>query len=128
MLGELLPPGAKVFVMLDTASIYMDIYLPAADAEKVKIGTDARIVLDDLPNLSISAKVSFLAVGTTLTPTEVESKTQRDKVMVRVRVLIDPARLGTGAASVRTGSPGVAYVRLNPQVAWPPQLRGGAAK
>ncbi|MFZ3327911.1 MAG: HlyD family efflux transporter periplasmic adaptor subunit, partial [Methylocella sp.] len=120
--GELLPPGAKVFVMLDTASIYMDIYLPGGDSEKVKIGTDARIVLDDLPNLSFSAKVSFLAAEAPFAPTEVESKTQRDKLMFRVRVLIDPARLGAGAVSVRTGSPGVAYVRLNPQVAWPPQL------
>jgi len=29
---------------------------------------------------------------------------------------------------VRSGLPGVAYLRLDPAVAWPPQLQGNAAR
>ncbi len=31
--GEVLPVGGKIFTMLDTSYVYMDIYLPTADAE-----------------------------------------------------------------------------------------------
>ena len=48
--GEVLPAGGKVFTMLDTAYVYMDIYLPTADAGRVAIGADARIVLDAYPD------------------------------------------------------------------------------
>ncbi len=45
-IGEVLPAGGRVFTMLDTAQVYMDIYLPTSEAGKVKIGADARILLD----------------------------------------------------------------------------------
>ena len=49
----------------------------------------------------------------------VETKTERDKLMFRVRVRIDPDLLRGHADEVRTGLPGVAYVRSIPSVAWP---------
>jgi HlyD family secretion protein len=41
--------GGKVFTMLDASYVYMDIYLPTAEASRVRIGSDARIVLDAYP-------------------------------------------------------------------------------
>jgi HlyD family secretion protein len=46
--GEVLPAGGKVFTMLDTGYVYMDIYLPTLVAGRVKVGDDARIVLTRL--------------------------------------------------------------------------------
>ena len=125
--GEMLPVGAKVFVMLDTASIYMDLLLPTAVAEKLKVGSDARVVLDALPNLSIPAKVSVMANGSRSGPMDAESKSHRKDPMVPVRVLIDPMHLGA-AAVVRTGLLGIAYVRLDPRVAWPSVSTGNPVK
>ena len=48
-IGEVLPAGGKVFAMLDTSYVYMDIYLPTQEAGKVRFGADARIVLDAYP-------------------------------------------------------------------------------
>lgn len=126
--GEVLPAGGKVFTTLDISDVYMDIYLPTADAGRVKIGTDARIVLDAYPNLPIPAKVSFLANQAQFTPKTVETKSERDKLMFRVKVRIDPDLLRAHAEDVRTGLPGVAYVRLDPHVEWPVRLQGKAAK
>jgi len=112
--GEVLPLGAKVFVMLDTASIYMDILLPVAVAGKVKVGSDPRVVLDALPNLSLPAKANFMANGARSGPMDAESKSQRKDPMVPVRVLIDPAHLGAAAAFVWSGMPGVVHIRLDP--------------
>jgi HlyD family secretion protein len=120
--GEVLAAGGKVFTMLDTAYVYMDIYLPTADAGRIRLGSDARIVLDAYPQHVIPAKVVFIASQAQFTPKTVETKDERDKLMFRVRVRIDPERLKGRAEIVRSGLPGVAYVRTDPQAAWPPQL------
>jgi len=123
--GEVLPAGGKVFTTLDVASVYMDVFLPTADAGRARIGSDARIVLDALPDTPIPARVSFVAAEAQFTPKAVETRSERDKLMFRVRVRVDPDLLRAHAAEVRTGLPGVAYVRLDPAVAWPAALRGG---
>lgn len=122
-IGEVLPAGGKVFTMLDISYVYMDIYLPTADAGRVRVGTDARIVLDAYPDFAIPAKVSFVATQAQFTPKTVETRSERDKLMFRVRVRIDPERLRARADRVRSGLPGIAYVRIDPDVAWPPQLQ-----
>ena len=123
-IGEVLPAGGRVFAMLDIAYVYMDIYLPTADAGKVSIGADARIALDARPDLAIPAKVAFIATQAQFTPKTVETKDERDKLMFRIRVKIDPDRLRARGALVRSGLPGVAYVKQDPAVAWPAPLQG----
>lgn len=125
-IGEVLPAGGKVFTMLDISYVYMDIYLPAPEAGKIKVGTDARIVLDAYPSAPIPAKVSFIASHAQFTPKTVETQSERDKLMFRIRVRIDPDRARDHANAVRSGLPGVAYVRANPDVAWPKNLQGSS--
>jgi HlyD family secretion protein len=123
-IGEVLPAGGKAFTMLDLAYVYMDIYLPTVEVGKAKIGDDARIVLDARPDLAIPGKVTFIADQAQFTPKAVETKSEREKLMFRVRVRIDPERLRAHADKVKSGVPGVAYVKLDPQVPWPEGLRG----
>jgi HlyD family secretion protein len=125
-IGEVLPAGGKVFTMLDASYIYMDIYLPTEEAGRVRIGSDARIVIDAYPGHVIPAQVVFIASQAQFTPKTVETKDERDKLMFRVRVRIDPKRLEGRQAIVRSGLPGVAYVRTDPAVAWPPTLKPSA--
>ena len=127
-IGEVLPAGGRVFTMLDIAYVYMDIYLPTEAAGKVRIGGDARIVLDAVPDIAIPAKVSFIANQAQFTPKTVETKDERDKLMFRVRVKIDPDRLRARADRVRSGLPGVAYVKFNSAVDWPANLQGSVAR
>jgi HlyD family secretion protein len=87
-IGEVLPAGGKVFTMLDFSYVYMDIYLPTTEAGKVKVGADARIALDAYPDHPIPAKVSFVASQAQFTPKTVETKTERDKLMFRIRARI----------------------------------------
>jgi len=123
-IGEVLPAGGKVFTMLDFSYVYMDIYLPTEEAGKVKIDADARIVLDAYPDHPIPAKVSFIASQAQFTPKTVETQTERDKLMFRIRLRIDEQRLLAHANAIRSGLPGVGYVRWNPAVAWPKDLQG----
>lgn len=123
-IGEVLAAGGKVFTMLDFSYVYMDIYLPTAEAGKVKVGADARIVLDAYPDHPIPAKVSFIANQSQFTPKTVETQTERDKLMFRVRVRIDQERLLKHTDAIRSGLPGVTYIRWDGAIAWPKNLEG----
>nr|WP_231714864.1 HlyD family efflux transporter periplasmic adaptor subunit [Enhydrobacter aerosaccus] len=123
-IGEVLPAGGKVFTMLDVSYVYMDIYLPTLTAGRVKLGDDARIVLDAYPEYPIPAKVTFVSPQAQFTPKMVETQTEREKLMFRVRVRIDPGRLKAHAKDVRSGLPGLAYVRFRTDAQWPESLQG----
>jgi len=126
--GEVLPAGGKVFTMLDISDVYMDIYLPTLEAGRAKVGDEARIVLDAYPDFPAPAKVSFIATQAQFTPKAVETKSERDKLMFRLRVRVDAALLQRYASEVRTGLPGIAYVRIDPSVAWPAWLQGSSPR
>ena len=121
--GEVLGTGGKVFTMLDIGYVYMDVYLPTEQAGKAKIGSDARIVLDAYPNRPIPAHVSFLATQNQFDPKTVETQSERDKFLFRVRVRIDPELLKAHADGVRSGLPGLSYIRVDPKAAWPERLQ-----
>ena len=127
-IGEVLPAGGKAFVMLDTAYVYMDVYLPTEAAGKVRFEADARIVLDAYPKVAIPAKVSFISPQAQFTPKIVETQSERDKLMFRIRVRVDPERLRGRAEIVRSGLPGVAYVLTDPATTWPAWLQGTATR
>ena len=120
--GEVLPAGGKVFTALDTTYVYMDVFLPTQQAGKVAIGTEARVVLDALPQEPLAAKVTFVADQAQFTPKTVETETERDRLMFRVRLRIDPS-VRTGQDMARAGQPGIGYVKIDPQLGWPPSLQ-----
>ncbi|MBV9828706.1 MAG: HlyD family efflux transporter periplasmic adaptor subunit [Alphaproteobacteria bacterium] len=121
--GEVLPAGGKVFTMLDASYLYMDIYLPTAEAGRIRIGSEARIVLDAYPGHVIPANIVFIASQAQFTPKTVETTSERDKLMFRIRVRIDPDRLKGREAMVRSGLPGVAYARIDSSAVWPANLQ-----
>lgn len=123
-MGDVLPAGGKVFTMLDISDVYMDVYLPTAEAGRVRVGGEARIVLDAYPNFAAPAEVTFVATQAQFTPKAVETKSERDKLMFRVRVHVDAVLLRKYASEVRTGLPGNAYIRVDPSVPWPEPLKG----
>jgi len=120
--GEILGMGGKVLTIVDLSDVYMTLFLPTQQASRVSIGADARIVLDAMPDISIPAKVSFIAPRSQFTPRAVETRTEREKLMFRVKVKIDSAILKYYAERVKTGVPGMAYVQLDPNMPWPDNL------
>jgi HlyD family secretion protein len=121
--GEVIGAGAKIFTLLDLSNVYMTVFLPTEEAGKLTLGDEGRIVLDALPGLVIPGYVNFVSATSQFTPKMVETRTERDKLMFRVKVRIDPDLLKQHLSAIRTGLPGVAYVRFDPKVAWPAQLQ-----
>ena len=121
--GEVLAAGGKVLTVLDLTDVYMTIFLPTGLAGRLAVGAEARIILDAVPQYVIPAIVSFVAPRSQFTPKEVETKTEREKLMFRVKVKIDPELLKKYLERVKTGLPGVAYVRLDAKASWPDKLQ-----
>jgi HlyD family secretion protein len=120
--GEVLPAGGKVLNLVDLTDVYMTFFLPETVAGRVALGSDARIVLDAAPRLVIPATISFVASTAQFTPKTVETASERQKLMFRVKARIDRKLLQQHVQQVKTGLPGVAWVRVDPKAAWPAHL------
>jgi HlyD family secretion protein len=117
--GEVLSSGGRVINMIDVSDVYMTLFLPTEEAGRVALGADVRLVMDAAPNAVIPAKVSFVADVAQFTPKTVETKVERLKLMFRVRAQIPPALLQKYLQQVKTGLPGIGYVRLDSGTPWP---------
>ncbi|WP_288407960.1 efflux RND transporter periplasmic adaptor subunit [uncultured Herbaspirillum sp.] len=120
--GEVLGGGGKLLNLVDLSDVYMTFFVPEAVAGKLALGSDARIVLDAAPQYVIPARISFVASTAQFTPKTVETASERQKLMFRVKAQIDPALLQQHLTLVKTGLPGVAWVRTDKTRAWPEQL------
>jgi HlyD family secretion protein len=122
--GEVLSAGGRVLNLVDLADVYMTFFLPTAQAGRVALGAEVRLVLDAAPQYVIPAKATFVADVAQFTPKTVETEEERQKLMFRVKAHISPELLRKYIKQVKTGLPGVAYVRLDPNAEWPASLKG----
>jgi HlyD family secretion protein len=120
--GEVLAPGGKVMNLVDLSEVYMTFFVPETVAGKLALGSEVHIVLDAAPQYVIPTKVSFVASTAQFTPKTVETASERQKLMFRVKAQIDPALLQKHLQLVKTGIPGVAWVKLDAQAQWPAEL------
>ncbi|HLV77574.1 MAG TPA: efflux RND transporter periplasmic adaptor subunit [Marinobacter sp.] len=120
--GEVLGAGGRVLNLLDLADVYMTFFVPEAAAGRLTLGSEARLVLDTAPDHPIPARVSFVASQAQFTPKTVETASEREKLMFRVRAQVPPALLEHYLEQVKTGVPGVAWLKLDANAPWPPEL------
>jgi HlyD family secretion protein len=121
-LGEVVGAGGKVLSMIDLSDVTITFFLPEASAGRVSIGSEVHVVLDASPKDVIPATVTFVASVAQFTPKSVETQSEREKLVFRVKARIDPEILRQHASQIKSGVPGMAYVRLDPNVAWPTEL------
>ena len=120
--GEVLAGGGRVVTLLDLAEVYMTVFLPETTAGKLAVGAEARLVFDAAPQYVVPAYVAFVAAEAQFTPKTVETATERQKLVFRVKAQIEPELLRKYWARVKAGMPGVAYVRVDPAARWPDRL------
>ncbi len=120
--GEVLGSGGRVLNLVDLSDVYMTFFVPEAAAGKLAMGSDVRVVLDAAPQYVIPAKVSFVASTAQFTLKTVETASERQKLMFRVKAQIDRELLRKHLTLVKTGLPGVAWIKLDAGAAWPGEL------
>ena len=121
--GEVLNSGGRVLNLVDLTDVYLTFFVPEETAGKIALGADARIVLDAMDDVAIPATISYVASVAQFTPKTVETRVEREKLMFRVKAQINPELLKQYVEYVKTGIPGVAWVRLDDNEPWPDFLK-----
>lgn len=122
--GEVLSAGGRVLTLINLADVYMEIFLPAGQAHRVNVGNEARIKLDII-DVALPGTVSFVSPESQFTPKQVETPSEREKLMFRVKIRVPSELVRKYIDRVKTGVRGVGYVRLNggPAPPWPAFLQ-----
>ncbi|MEN6386261.1 MAG: HlyD family efflux transporter periplasmic adaptor subunit [Phycisphaerales bacterium] len=121
--GEVLGAGGKALTLVNLSDIYMEIFLPSEQAAKLKIGAEGRITADFAPGWAAPAHVSFVSPESQFTPKQVETRSEREKLMFRVKLQIPKELIVPYIDRIKTGIRGVGYVKLDDKAQWPKWLQ-----
>ena len=119
--GNVLAAGGKVVSLLDPADASMNIFLPAPQVAQLKLGDEARIVLDSIDAV-FPARISYVASDAQFTPKNVETVNERAKLMFKVKLKVPSATALQYKGLLKGGMTGNGYVRVNEQAQWPADL------
>ena len=122
-LGEMVGSGAGILNLVDLTDVYMTLFIPEKLVGRIAQGADCRIVLDAGKQWPIPAQISYVSSVAQFTPKTVETEVEREKLMFRVRARSPVELLKEHIEYARTGLPGVAYVRMDPEAEWPDFLK-----
>jgi HlyD family secretion protein len=121
--GETVAAGEAIVTVLDLTDVYMIVFLHAADAGRVTMGDEARVILDAVPEYVIPAQVSFVAEDSQFTPKTVETEDERKKLMFRVNLRINPEDLKRYYGRVEAGLRGAGFLLTSRDAKWPAELQ-----
>jgi len=120
--GEVLAAGGKALTLVNLDDIYMEIFLPSEQAAAVKVGAEGRVTVDYDPR-AIAGQVSFVSPEAQFTPKQVETKSEREKLMFRVKIQLPREIVGQYIERIKTGVRGVGYVKVKDSAVWPARLQ-----
>lgn len=121
--GEMLAAGGKALTVVNLEDVYMEIYLPSELAGGLKVGAEARLTVDYAPGRAAAGYVSFVSPEAQFTPKQVETKSERDKLMFRVKIQVPQELVSGYIERVKTGVRGVGYVKIKESAVWPAWLQ-----
>lgn len=124
--GEVLAPGGKVLTLVNLEDLYMEIFLPSEHAAAVKVGAEGRITVD-YDDRAVPGFVSFVSPEAQFTPKQVETESEREKLMFRVKIQLPEELAAQYVDRIKTGIRGVGYVRVRDSTAWPSRLQNVVA-
>ena len=102
--GNTAPDAAGPLVVASTPIL--------GDVASSVVGDEARIVADIMPDQSVPATVIFVSPQAQFTPKQVETLSERESLMFRIRVRVPPELVEARMDQVKTGVRGVVWVRL----------------
>jgi HlyD family secretion protein len=121
--GEVLGAGGKALTLVNLEDVYMEIFLPSEQAASVRIGAEGRITVDYDPKRAAPGFVSFVSPEAQFTPKQVETKSEREKLMFRVKIQLPKELASKYYEQIKTGVRGVGYVKVTDEAVWPERLQ-----
>lgn len=116
--GTVIGAGSRVISLLDPADVSMNVFLPNATVGGLRVGDEARLVLDGIDAV-FPAQVSFIASEAQFTPKAVETADEREKLVFRVKLKVPAEVAQRYDRLLKGGMTGDGYVRRDSSQAWP---------
>ncbi|HSS39709.1 MAG TPA: HlyD family efflux transporter periplasmic adaptor subunit [Polyangia bacterium] len=120
--GEVLAAGGKALTLVNLEDVYMEIFLPSQQAADLKVGAEGRITVDFQPDRAVAGYVSFVSPEAQFTPKQVETKSEREKLMFRVKIQVPKEVASQYIQQIKTGVRGMGYVKVKSDAVWPARL------
>lgn len=121
--GEVLAAGGKALTLVNLNDVYMEIFLPSEQAARLKIGAEARLTVDYAPGRAVAGYVSFVSPEAQFTPKQVETRSEREKLMFRVKIRVPEKIVESYIDLIKTGVRGVGFVKVDESAVWPASLQ-----
>lgn len=118
--GNVIGAGSKVVSLLDPSDVSMNIFLPTGSISRLKVGDEARIILDGIDAV-FPAKIAFIATEAQFTPKSVETESERAKLMFKVKLEIPVETAIRYNRLLKGGLTGNGFVRTS-HGDWPSEL------
>ena len=118
--GNVLGEGSKVITILDPSDVTLSIFLPTDTIGKLRLGDEARIILDGMDAVW-PATVNFIDANAQFTPKYVETSNQRQKLMYKVKLRISADLALRYSGLLKGGMTGNGYIRIDNNKQWPKQ-------
>ncbi len=90
-LGEFVPPGAVLVRLVDLSELKATFYLPNAEIGVVRPGAPAVVEADAWPGERFQGKVRTVALEAEFTPRNIQTRSDRDRLVYPIEVAIENA-------------------------------------
>ena len=115
--GEVINPGTAIVTLVNLQELYLRIFIPIAEIERVRVGQPAHIYLDPTPDRAIEATVSRIDPDAAFTPENTYYREDRVQQVVGVKLSIK-----NSDGSSKPGIPGEGEILVEGSK-WPARTR-----
>jgi membrane fusion protein YbhG len=115
--GEVINPGTVIVTVVNLQELYLRVFVPIAEIDRVRVGQPARIYLDSRPERAIEATVSRIDPDAAFTPENTYYREDRVRQVVGVKLSIK-----NSDGSAKPGVPGEGEILVEGST-WPARTR-----
>jgi HlyD family secretion protein len=115
--GEVINPGTAIVTVVNLQELYLRVFVPIAEIDRVRVGQPARIYLDSRPDRAIEATVSRIDPDAAFTPENTYYREDRVRQVVGVKLSIK-----NSDGSAKPGVPGEGEILVEGSK-WPARTR-----
>jgi len=115
--GEVINPGTAIVTLVNLQELYLRVFVPIAEIDRVRVGQPARIYLDSRPGRPIDATVSRIDPDAAFTPENTYYREDRVRQVVGVKLSVK-----NSDGSAKPGVPGEGEILVEGSV-WPARTR-----
>lgn len=115
--GNVVGEGNNVVSLLDPTDVSMNIFLSTHEVSRLKIGDEARIVLDGVSAV-FPATISFISKDAQFTPKSVETQDERANLVFKVKLKIPADVALKYRRLLKAGMRGNGFVRTDETQPW----------